>query len=276
MIDISKIDYSKFDRPEILMRVFHPRPELHVSRYSTAPYEVLIPVAKEVSVGARFHMVGQSLPNILFFHGNGEIVADYDDIADMYRQMGLNFMPVDYRGYGRSSGRPTITSMMRDAHVILLYALSWLAREGYRGPLIVMGRSLGSASALEISAHYENDIDGLIIESGFAHARPLLLILGIDMNDLNIREEEGFRNIEKIRGFEKATLIIHAENDHIIPFREGQILYDVCGAEDKMLLKIAGANHNDIFFHGMSEYMEAVRDLAEKTKDAEGRGSKGS
>ena len=264
MIDISKIDYSKLDRPEILMMLFHPRPEWPMLQGERATSEVLIPVEKEVVVGGRFHLSGELNPNILFFHGNGEIVADYDDIADLYIRKEINFLPVDYRGYGRSTGEPTITSMMRDAHFIFDYVLKWLTEKDFNGPLIAMGRSLGSASALELSTHYGGQIDGLIIESGFAYAGPLLQLLGINVKALGIGEEEGFGNLEKIGTFAKPTLIIHAENDHIIPYAEGLALYEACAAKDKRLLTVHGAHHNDIFIRGMGEYMEAVKVLASK------------
>ena len=263
MIDISKIDYSRFDRPEILMFLFHPRPEWNSAQPGGTSDEKLIPVEEGVVVGARFHLAGKTLPNILFFHGNDEIVADYNDLGELYNRMGINFLPVDYRGYGRSTGKPTVTAMMRDAHVIFDYVQAWLRENGYGGSLIVMGRSLGSAPALELSAHYGDRIDGLIIESGFAELGPLFQILGISMEAFGITEDKGFRNIEKIRRFEKPTLIIHAENDHIIPFHNGQMLYDACEAGDKSLLKIPGANHNDIFLIGISEYMKAVKELVE-------------
>ncbi|MCP4567626.1 MAG: alpha/beta hydrolase [FCB group bacterium] len=265
MIDISKIDYSFLDRPEILMFLFHPRPE-YGSRAGEAAGEVLIPVEADVVVGGRFYISGKDAPNILFFHGNGEIVADYEDIAPLYTRLGLNFMPVDYRGYGRSTGRPTITAMIRDSHVIFDYVQNYLHEKSHTGPLIVMGRSLGSASALELISCYDTQINGLIIESGFAYAEPLLTLLGIDIKAMNIQEEDGFRNIDKIRTFPKTTLIIHAEKDHIIPFSDGQALYDACPSQDKRLLKIPKANHNDIFLRGMSEYMEAIKELAEKIK----------
>ncbi|HUV58971.1 MAG TPA: alpha/beta hydrolase [Desulfatiglandales bacterium] len=261
MINISKIDYSLLDRPEILMFLFHPRPEWGSPRTTSSTEDILIQVEKDVVVGARFHLVGKDAPTILFFHGNGEIVADYDDIGPLYMRMGINFFPVDYRGYGRSTGTPTITSMMKDSHIIFNYVQKWLKDRVFTGPFIVMSRSLGSASALELSAHYMDCIDGLIIESGFAYAGPLLRLLGIEMETLGIKEEDGFRNVEKITTFNKPTLIIHAENDHIISFTEGQALYDACPATDKRLLKIPGANHNDIFLRGMKEYMEAVKDF---------------
>ena len=264
MIDISTIDYSKFDRPEILMMLFHPRAEWPISEGGKESKDILIPVDRDVVVGGRFHLSGKSKTNILFFHGNGEIVADYDDLGGLYVRDGMNFLPVDYRGYGRSTGIPTITNMMRDAHVIFDHVLSWLSENGYEGPLIAMGRSLGSASALELSSYYGNKIDGLIIESGFAYVGPLLQLLGINMEVLGLREEEGFSHLDKIRSFTKPTLVIHAEHDHIIPFSEGQALYEASPAKEKRLLMIPEANHNDIFLRGMEAYMAAVRELSDK------------
>jgi hypothetical protein len=270
MIDVSSIDYSVLDRPEILMFLFHPRPEWGQTGSAETYEEVLIPVEPDVVVGGRFYLAGPEAASVLFFHGNGEIVADYEDLAPLYTRMGMNFLPVDYRGYGRSTGRPTITAMMRDCHVIFDFVQDWRGKHHHTGPFIVMGRSLGSASALELIASYDRQIDGLIIESGFAYAGPLLEVLGISMKALGITEESGFRNVDKIRTFPKHTLIIHAEHDHIIPFSEGQALYRACPAMDKRLLMIPGANHNDIFLRGMSAYMEAVTGLVERVKAGRG------
>jgi len=267
MIDITKIDYSILDRPRISMYLFHPRPEEWGRSESEATAEdVLITVEKEVVIGARFHLATKSSTNILFFHGNGEIVADYDDMGILYTSIGINFLPVDYRGYGRSTGSPTITAMMRDSHLVFDYVYSWLTENGYTGPFIVMGRSLGSASALELMANYKNKIDGAIIESGFAYSQTLLNLLGINMAMLGMKEEDGFRNIDKIRTFDKPTLIIHAEKDHILPFADGHALYEASPARDKILLEIPEANHNDIFLRGMREYLQAIKELAEKIK----------
>jgi hypothetical protein len=125
-----------------------------------------------------------------------------------------------------------------------------------------MGRSLGSASVLELASHYKNWIDGLIVESGFAFAGPLLQLIGVNPAAIGFREEKTFRNLEKIRDWDKPTLIIHAEYDHIIPFKEGQALYDACPSKVKTLLKIPGANHNDIFELGLTDYMKEVKILS--------------
>jgi fermentation-respiration switch protein FrsA (DUF1100 family) len=264
MIDISTIDYSNLDRPEILMFLFHPRPEWGDPGTEGRGEDLLIPVEGDVSVGARLHMCKKAAPTILFFHGNGEIVADYDDMGLVYNRIGINFLPVDYRGYGRSTGRPTITAMMRDCHIIFDFAKHWLRDKGCQGPLILMGRSLGSASALELASHHRERVDGLIVESGFAFSGPLLKLLGVDLGAIGFREDAGLGNLDKIRTFDKPTLIIHAELDHIIPFSDGQALYDASPAPDKTLLKIAGANHNDIFMRGFSDYMAAISALTRK------------
>jgi hypothetical protein len=261
MIKVSLSDYSHLDRPEILMRLFHPRPEYGAREKPENAIDLLIPVEGDLVVGGRFHLTSKSAPNILFFHGNGEIVADYDELGPLYNRMGMNFLPVDYRGYGRSMGEPSITAMMRDCHVIFEFTKKWLETNGYTASVIAMGRSLGSASVLELASHYRDLIDGLIVESGFALGGPLLQLLGLNLAAIDFREEKGFGNLEKIRSWDKPTLIVHAEYDHIIPFSEGQALYDACPSKAKTLLKIPGANHNDIFAVGLTEYMKAVKTL---------------
>lgn len=255
--------YAILDRPDVSRAIFHPRAESNYSPSGAGGEDHLIDVAPDIAIGARFHMGNPSGANILYFHGNGEIVADYDELAPMYNAMGINFMVVDYRGYGRSTGYPTVSGMMADCHVVYSYVRKWLQQNGYGGSLVVMGRSLGSASALELAVAHEEEIDGLIIESGFAYAEPLLRLLGVNVDQIGFREDQGFRNIDKIRKFKGPTLVIHAEYDHIIPFSDGQALHKASRSEQKQLLKIEGANHNDIFYRGMQIYMETVRNLTQ-------------
>jgi len=261
MTDMSDNDYSLLDRPEILMGLFHPRPEYGSIERVANTIDVLIPLESNILVAGRFHMTKKSAPNILFFHGNGEIASDYDELGPIYNRMGMNFLVVDYRGYGRSTGRPTVSTMMKDCHAIFEFTKGWLEENGYGGAFIVMGRSLGSASALELISLHKELINGLVLESSFAHTGPFLELLGINTSEIGFREEKGFRNLEKIQTWNKATLIIHAEYDHIFPFSEGQALYDACSSPYKTLLKIPGANHNDIFMRGLEPYMKAIKAL---------------
>jgi uncharacterized protein len=185
-------------------------------------------------------------------------------LAALYLNQGVNFLPVDYRGYGRSTGSPTVSALLRDSHKILAFARKWLNEQGYTGPLLVMGRSLGSAPALELAANYPEAVAGLIVESGFALAGPLLELLGVDLEAIGFEEKACFRNVEKIRAYPGPTLIIHAEFDHIIPFADGTALFEASGAADKKLLKIPNANHNDILMQGLTEYMAAIKAMADK------------
>jgi pimeloyl-ACP methyl ester carboxylesterase len=270
MVDVSGIDYTRYDRPEILQVLFHPRPELRgfLTPSGGSGIDVMIPVAAGIAIGGRLHAGAKDDPIVLFFHGNGEIVADYDEIGPVYNRLGINFLPVDYRGYGRSGGEPSITAMMQDCHRILAFLESWLPEQGFAGPLLLMGRSLGSASVLELAAAYPEKVAGLIIESGFAQAGPLLRLLGVNPESLGFTEESSFNHVAKIKTWQNPLLIIHAEFDHIIPFRDGQTLYEACPAKDKTLLKIPGANHNDIFYRGLENYLAAMKTFAAKFASA--------
>ncbi|MFZ5448011.1 MAG: alpha/beta hydrolase [Thermodesulfobacteriota bacterium] len=266
MNDLRDMDYTALDVPEVLLRLFHPRPETSFAGMASSASDLLIPVADDAAVGARFHPGEPAAPTILFFHGNGEIVADYDELAPFYLRLGLNFFPADYRGYGRSTGSPTVSAMMEDCHKIFKFARKWLAQQGYSGPLLVMGRSLGSAPALELAASYPDQVSALIVESGFAFAGPLLQLLGVNLRAIGFQERAGFRNVDKIKAYPGPTLIIHAEHDHIIPLSDGQALYDASGARDKTMLTIPHANHNDILLQGFTEYMAAIKELADKSR----------
>ena len=263
---MTTMNYRLLDRPEVLSVIFHPRSESGPPPNDDQVEDHLIPVGRTNHVGARFHLASPSAVNLLFFHGNGEIVADYDQLGPLYNSLDINLLAADYRGYGRSNGRPTVSSMMADSHIILEYVCSWMETSGQSGPLIVMGRSLGSASALELAAGHGDKIDGLIIESGFALAAPLLRLLGVNPDALGFNETLGFGNLEKIRAYLGPTLIIHAEFDHIIPFSDGMSLFKASTAQDKSLLKIENANHNDIFIRGLDDYMQAIQRLADRIR----------
>ncbi len=251
---------SVLDRPDILMCLFHPRPEWGASSTDAShTRNLLIPVAENVAVGARFHLFDPDQPNLLFFHGNGEIVSDYDELSYFYKEIGLNFLPVDYRGYGRSSGDPSVSAMMQDAHAIFLFTRDWLKENGFGGPLLVMGRSLGSASAIDVAAGHAGDIAGLVVESGFADPLPLLERLGADVTTLRTADARPLQNIDKIKRLTLPLLVIHAADDQIIPYSDGEALYGACPGRRKTLVRIPGAGHNTIFQVGIEQYFSAIR-----------------
>ncbi len=214
---------AKLDHPRALQYIFHPRQE-DAAAPPRGAIDYPIAVEEGITIGCRFYRAGTQAPSILFFHGNGETVRDYDEIGPVYNHFGLNLLAVEYRGYGTSNGTPTVSTMLNDAQVIFKDVQKWLNNNNMNGPLWVMGRSLGSAPALELASRYETEIDGLIIESGFAFTVPLLEFLGLDTKALGITEADCFRHIEKIRKVHKPTLIIHAQYDQFIPVSDAEVL----------------------------------------------------
>ncbi len=254
--------FPKLDRPEVLSFLFHPRPAQHGRPVGKA-IEYAVAVEKDVHIGCRFFIAEAAAPSILFFHGNGEIAADYDDIAPAYNRLGINFLAADYRGYGSSSGTPTASAMARDALVILTGIRKWRVQHKHIGPLFIMGRSLGSVSALELAARYPNDIQGVIIESGFAYTEPLLRFLGVRTKNLGITEEDGFGNYEKVSRCTKPLLVIHAQHDQFIPVSDAQALLKNCPAGRKQLIIIPGADHNSILRFAGPDYFTYIKDFIE-------------
>jgi len=257
-------DYSKLDQPEVLRILFDPRRDTGLAVASDNSIDLDIRVDKDVQVHARFYLASSEDPNILFFHGNGEIVSDYDEIGPYYNKYGMNFLAVDYRGYGRSTGTPAATSMMADAHIVLDAVKGWLKSAGHTGPLVIMGRSLGSAAAIELVASHPDDVKGLIIESGFATTLPLLVRLGVDIAGLGITEDDCFRNVRKIATITKPTLIIHGQNDEIIPLNEAGLLQAQSGARIKELQIVPGASHNTIISRTGEMYFSVIKQFVNK------------
>jgi alpha-beta hydrolase superfamily lysophospholipase len=257
-------DYSKLDQLEVLGAIFHPRPEDGNLPVPPNVVDNFITVDETAELHVRFHLSAKEHPNILFFHGNGEIVSDYDQVGPFYTKFGMNFLVADYRGYGRSSGAPTVTAMLKDSHVVFAAAQNWLAASEHTGPLLIMGRSLGSAAAIELAASHTADINGLIIESGFATTLPLLMTLGVDVKDLGITEEDGFRNVRKISSVNKPTLIIHGQYDEIIPVNSAAILQAQSPARIKELQIVPGASHNSIIASAGELYFSVIRQFCNK------------
>lgn len=260
MIDFDK-GLALHDHPEILYRIFFPRREIAENSEKPKAMNRFVAVDKGVSICCRFYPSSSDSPNIIFFHGNGETAPDYDYVAPVYSQCGLNLYVTDYRGYGMSDGSPTCTAMIKDTHPIFHDFKEFLKEQGFNGGIFVMGRSLGSAPAIEIAYNYEKELNGLIIESGFASARNQLARIGALHLFKDIENPIGFGNDLKIKDVTIPTLIIHGQWDEIIPATEGKKLYELSGAARKYSLFIPEAGHNDIMMIGLNEYMEAIESL---------------
>jgi pimeloyl-ACP methyl ester carboxylesterase len=251
-----QLDYSILDNPEILQFVFYPRRDWSPPPAGAIDY--LVPVERGLSISCRYYPASTGSPCILHFHGNGEVACDHDWIAPLYNREGIGLFVADYRGYGLSDGMPTFSSMTADAHSIFNFFLETVRPSVSSQPLFLMGRSLGSHSAVELACHYEGHLRGLIVESGSSNVARLAHLFGLSSERLGDLEEA---ISARIRSITLPALIIHGERDSLIPVSEAPKLYEEIGSTEKRLVIIPGADHNDILLIGMDEYFAAIKDF---------------
>ena len=237
-------NYPTLDQDGVTEKTFFPAP---LDGAAPAGATDLKLAGDGCDIGIRLYLPeGDEGANLLLFHGARDTCADCDHIGTGLAAVGCAVIAVDYRGYGSSTGHPSATSIIRDAQAILPEAISLLREKGRKGHLAVMGRSLGSACAIELAAFHPEEIKGLVIESGLARTLTLLAALGVDHEGLGIREEDGFANLEKLRGITRPTLIIHGFADQIIPVAEAETMQAECAARAKELQMVPGAGHREI------------------------------
>jgi pimeloyl-ACP methyl ester carboxylesterase len=250
---------SIIDHPSLLQYLFYPMATRYRDTYQHIR-TVYIEVEDGVVLGGRFHFAGSNCPTILFWHGNGEIASDYDDTQE-YIAMGINFLVIDFRGYGESDGTPTGSNLLSDAITVYEKTPKLLQKIGIQSDqLFIMGRSLGCTSAVEIAHIAQGNISGLILESGRAFTVPIMERVGGFHPD-QYDEKLGFRNHEKIAEITVPTLIIHGEEDEIIPVSDGEAMFGNSAGQPKKLVKIANAGHNDLMLIGHDAYYGAIKEF---------------
>ena len=242
----------------IISRIlFHPREE--ESGYVPEGIRT-VTVSGDAGIGGYLHLHPTSDTLLLFFHGNGEIAAEYDDISSFFIGCGVSFWSVDYRGYGRSSGLPAYSLMFDDAEA-LLSDIPRMARTVGRtfSRILLMGRSLGSASALFLASRHASKLSGLILDSPYADGLKLIYRLSgvaLDRQDL----PDFMDNIDLMRTADLPTLILHGTIDQIIPISDARAIYNACQNPVRRLIEIDGAGHNDLMFRGGDRYWSAIRE----------------
>lgn len=251
-------DYTAIDRSPLIGFLFYPRRDF--SPCPQGAFDCFVPVAPGISISTRFYEKDKSWPWILYFHGNGEVVSDYDEIAPLYHRREINLIVADYRGYGASGGSPTFTHLIQDGRRILESVRNALQDRNLKGSLWVMGRSLGSVAALDLAHHFPDKIKGLIIESGFASVTRLIKHLGLPSRGIDLEAIEKER-LARIREISLPALIIHGEEDNLVPLQEGRELYQILAGPRKKLVVIPGADHNSVMFHGLEQYFQSIREF---------------
>jgi pimeloyl-ACP methyl ester carboxylesterase len=196
-------------------------------------------------------------PTILYFHGNGEVAGDHDSIAPFYYNEDTNLCVVEFRGYGKSTGRPSFAALVGDGAVSAELFHRLLDSRGFSEHRFVMGRSLGSQPALEVAARSPGRFRGLIIESGAGAIRGMLGRAGLDANE-GAGAELAAAHDNKIRSINLPVLIIHGEQDELVPAARALELRELLGDGERELVMIPGAGHNDLLWRGQRPYFGAL------------------
>ncbi len=204
--------------------------------------EIQVQVESEASVHVRRHPSSVARFSLLFFHGNGEIVSDYDNLAEHFNSLGAELTVADFRGYGRSTGTPTLRNTLEDAHKIFRQLKS---NGKLKEKVCIMGRSLGGAPTLELCAEHP-DVAGCVLES--AYADPVLLVRrrGLKIDKTTPEENALFNNSQKIRLVKCPLLIMHGDGDVLVSPHEAKLNFDNAGSKIKHLEILEGVGHNDM------------------------------
>ena len=192
----------------------------------------------------------------LWFHGNaGNISHRLDNIAVLHRSLGVNVFIFDYRGYGRSEGSVSEKGIYMDAEAALAYLRS---REDVdQSKLVLFGRSLGCAAAVEVAAQHETY--AVILESPFTSTRAMANRLYPFLR-LGFLLTTRLDSLSKIDGVRAPLMVLHGDSDQTVPIDLGRELFDAAN-EPKRFYVIEGADHNDTYLVGGDAYLEALQDF---------------
>jgi hypothetical protein len=185
----------------------------------------------------------------LFLHGNAGNVTDRIPHIREIAAAGSSVLILDYRGYGKSGGRPTERGLYTDSETAFAYLLGL----GYRARQIILhGESLGTAVAVDLAGR--RPCAGLILEAPFTSGSD---VAGTVLPVLGPLLVQSFNSVPKIRWILRPKLFMQGDRDEIIPLRFGQSLYAAAQAPKSFWI-IEGAGHNDIVETAGPQYRERL------------------
>lgn len=227
---------SIFDHDDFTDRLFFARTDASPPPAGARDHMVEVDGAR---LHVRVHGAPAAIGALLLFHGNGEVVADYDDAAAPFARAGVALAVMDYRGYGSSTGAPTLRTVISDARAVA---------EAIQ-PRVVMGRSLGGLAAHELYARPVDSMAGVILESALFDLRSLILRRGlVPPASFSDDERATFEPAGKLALGRLPLLVLHGERDELIALDEARAAFAAAGtaAADKALVVVPRRGHNDI------------------------------
>ena len=188
---------------------------------------------------------------VLLCHGNAGNISHRLATSQALLDLGVGVFVFDYRGYGRSLGRPSETGTYHDAEA----AYDWLRREGVASEqIIVFGESLGGAVASELALR--RPIGGLILLSTFTSVPAIGLEL-FPWLPVKLLGTIQYNTAGKLPRINAPLLIMHSKSDSLIGFHHGQTLFEAAH-EPKMFWEVTG-DHNDTLRAGLGRCQEGLK-----------------
>lgn len=236
---------------------FHPdRHDLPAShRLPAGVEEIFLPTPDGENLHCYWIAQKAAKRTLIYFHGNaGNISHRIPDLLTL-ADMGLNVLGVGYRGYGKSSGKPSENGIYIDGraaldHVDRVYGFT-------PGQVIVMGRSLGSAVAVDLARQYP--LAALVLVTPMTTGKAMGRYHGF--GPLAALAGDAFDSLNKIAHIRSPLLVVHGTTDTIVPMSMGEQLL-ARAPSPKKFIAIQGAGHNDISIGGVGGvniYWKAIR-----------------
>lgn len=225
-------------------QMLYPVPDFPVPPPPLGLEEVYLPLTDGSTAHGWAHRQPGAKTALVILHGNGENLGTmaYAGLIERFMGLGVSFLALDYPGYGRSLGRASKAS----AVAATSEALAWLRQEHPEAKIVLWGWSLGAAVALQ-AAQQEPDLDGLALFSPWTsleavareHFPGWLVRLGL---------LERYDSLEAAGEVRCAALIVHGQQDRIIPARHGAALSSRF-AELERWVEVPETGHNDLLSH---------------------------
>jgi fermentation-respiration switch protein FrsA (DUF1100 family) len=177
-------------------------------------------------------------PVVIFFHGNGEIVAWRTRQHRELTAAGIGVVALSYRGYMGSTGSPTEEGLLQDAEAALQFTMSRYPSS----PVVLWGHSLGSGVAVALAARHP--VAKVILEAPFSST---VDVAALRFPVLPVRwlMLDQFRSDQRIDAVQAPLLIMHGEQDWVIPISLGERLFKLAH-EPKRFVRFPGGNHVDL------------------------------
>ena len=179
-------------------------------------------------------------PVILFLHGNAGAIADRARRLAFYQERGFGAAFLSWRGYGGSTGSPTEAGLMTDARA----AYDHLMALGHPPERIALvGESLGTGPAVHVAAH--NPVAAVVLEAPFSAA---VDVAGdaYPWVPVHLLMLDQFRSRDLVGAIRAPLLVLHGEDDRVVPFAQGRRLYDLAN-QPKTFLSLGPTGHEALF-----------------------------